>query len=223
MTQAAEILDRSRVVLLDFDGPICAVFGGLSNQDVAVELRALFPEPLPEGIEQSPDPFDVLEYATQFGDLATQVEERLRQLEVRAVSVAPATPGAADVLEALRRRGVSVVIVSNNSEAAVRAYLHANGLEAHTQGVSARTSGELAELKPSPFLLQQAITNIKADAAECVMIGDSATDIQAAHAAGTAVIAYANKPGKRDRFTPHKPSAIIEHMTDLLGDGSALT
>ncbi|TDD92879.1 HAD family hydrolase [Saccharopolyspora karakumensis] len=199
------------------------MFGGMSNQDVAVELRALFPEPLPEGIEQSPDPFDVLEYATQFGDLATQVEERLRQLEVRAVSVAPATPGATDVLEALQRRGLSVVIVSNNSEAAVRAYLHANGLEALAQGVSARTSAELAELKPSPFLLQQAITNITADAAECVMVGDSATDIQAAHAAGTAVIAYANKPGKRDRFTPHRPSAIIEHMTDLLGDGSALT
>lgn len=223
MTQAAEILDRSRVVLLDFDGPVCAVFGGMSNRDVAVELRALFPEPLPEGIEQSPDPFDVLEYATQFGDLATQVEERLRQLEVRAVSVAPATPGATDVLEALQRRGLSVVIVSNNSEAAVRAYLHANGLEALAQGVSARTSAELAELKPSPFLLQQAITNITADAAECVMVGDSATDIQAAHAAGTAVIAYANKPGKRDRFTPHRPSAIIEHMNDLLGDGSALT
>ncbi|WP_158628700.1 HAD family hydrolase [Saccharopolyspora rhizosphaerae] len=199
------------------------MFGGLSNHDVAVELRALFPEALPEGIEQSPDPFDVLEHATQFGDLATRVEERLGQLEIRAVAAAPATPGTTDVLDVLQRRGVSVVIVSNNSEAAVRAYLNTTSLEALVQGVSARTSGELAELKPSPFLLQQAITNIKADAAECVMIGDSTTDIQAAHAAGTAVIAYVNKPGKRDRFTPHKPSAIIEHMTDLLGDESALT
>ena len=78
MSRPAEILARSQVVLLDFDGPVCAVFGGLSDHDVAVELRALFPEALPESVEQSRDPFDLLEYVVQFGDLADQVEQRLR-------------------------------------------------------------------------------------------------------------------------------------------------
>lgn len=218
MSRPAEILARSQVVLLDFDGPVCAVFGGLSDHDVAVELRALFPEALPESVEQSRDPFDLLEYAVQFGDLADQVEQRLRELEVRAVSLAPATPGTVEVLRSLHSQGKRVVIVSNNSEAAVRAYLHANGLEHFIEGVSARASSEVAQLKPSPFLLREAMRAAEAEAADCVMIGDSATDIEAAHAAGTSVVAYANKPGKRDRFAPYEPTAVIQHMTDLLED-----
>jgi phosphoglycolate phosphatase-like HAD superfamily hydrolase len=47
------------------------------------------------------------------------------------------------------------------------------------------------------------------------MIGDSVTDIQAAKAAGTKVIAYANKPGKRERFAAHQPDALIDSMTVL--------
>ncbi|MBQ0922642.1 HAD family hydrolase [Saccharopolyspora endophytica] len=218
MSRPTEILERSKVVLLDFDGPVCAVFGGLSDHDVAVELRALFPRGLPERVEDSRDPFDVLEYATQFPDLAAQVEQRFRELEVRAVSLAPPTPGTAEVLKSLQDRDVRVVIVSNNSETAVRAYLHASRLESFTNGVSARVSAEVAQLKPSPFLLHQAMRAQGVEAADCVMIGDSTTDIEAAHAAGTDVIAYANKPGKRDRLSPFNPTAIIEHMAELIGD-----
>lgn len=50
---------------------------------------------------------------------------------------------------------------------------------------------------------------------QCVMIGDSATDIEAAHAARVAAIAYANKPGKRTRFAVYRPAAIIDHMCEL--------
>ena len=49
----------------------------------------------------------------------------------------------------------------------------------------------------------------------CVLIGDSTTDILAARAAGTAVIAYANKHHKRDSFAAYRPDAIIDSITDL--------
>lgn len=218
MSRPAEVLERGEVVLLDFDGPVCAVFGGLSDHNVANELRALFPEALPEGIERSRDPFDLLEYAVQFGDLADQVERRLSELEVRAVTLAPATPGAADVLKSLRSRGVRVMIVSNNSEVAVSAYLHAHELDQFIDGVSARAGAEVAQLKPSPFLLRRAMRTAGVDAADCVMIGDSVTDIEAARAAGTPVIAYANETGKRERFARYEPTAVIDHMADLLAD-----
>jgi phosphoglycolate phosphatase-like HAD superfamily hydrolase len=48
------------------------------------------------------------------------------------------------------------------------------------------------------------------------MIGDSLTDIDAARAAGSPGIAYANKPGKWERFAPQQPVAIIGNMTELL-------
>jgi phosphoglycolate phosphatase-like HAD superfamily hydrolase len=55
-----------------------------------------------------------------------------------------------------------------------------------------------------------------------VLIGDSATDIEAARAARTAVIAYANKPGKQDRFVPLRPDALITAMSDLTAAATTL-
>jgi beta-phosphoglucomutase-like phosphatase (HAD superfamily) len=49
----------------------------------------------------------------------------------------------------------------------------------------------------------------------CVHIGDSTTDIASAQAVGTAVIAYANKPGKRDRFRPLEPDVSVTTMSAL--------
>jgi phosphoglycolate phosphatase-like HAD superfamily hydrolase len=48
------------------------------------------------------------------------------------------------------------------------------------------------------------------------MIGDFLTDIEAARAAGSPGIAYANKPAKWERFAPQQPDAILGHMTELL-------
>jgi phosphoglycolate phosphatase len=51
-------------------------------------------------------------------------------------------------------------------------------------------------MKPDTFLLDQAVTALSADPVTTVLIGDSTTDIDAAHAYGIRVIAYVNKPEK---------------------------
>ena len=66
--------------------------------------------------------------------------------------------------------------------------------------VVARTEPDTGLLKPHPHLVQRAIDRRRTTPDACVLIGDSATDIPAARAAGTAVIAYANKHGKPDSF-----------------------
>jgi phosphoglycolate phosphatase-like HAD superfamily hydrolase len=50
----------------------------------------------------------------------------------------------------------------------------------------------------------------------CVFVGDSTTDIQAAHAAGVPAIGYANKPGKATCFAGYAPAAIITSMSEIL-------
>ncbi len=50
------------------------------------------------------------------------------------------------------------------------------------------------------------------DVTNCTLIGDSLTDVQAAHAAGTTVIAYANKPHKADLFAEAQADTITEDM-----------
>jgi phosphoglycolate phosphatase len=89
-------------------------------------------------------------------------------------------------------------------------------------GISSRAEPDPALLKPHPFLLQRAAQLLDADIGECLMIGDSATDILAAQAAGAPVVGYANKLGKRERFKRLRADAIVESMEELLGAHAAL-
>lgn len=211
-----QLLTAHRHVLLDFDGPVCAVFGGVSARDTATQFAAILRDrgvPLPAEASNTDDPFDVLRAATHaHADAALLAEASLRDLEVQAVHVAPLTPGIGGALDALVETGHTITIVSNNSEAAVAAVLAAHSLRARIGAIIARTEPDPALLKPNPHLVRCAIQRLPANPDECVLIGDSVTDITAARRAGTAVIAYANKPGKRQNFAPHRPDAIIEHM-----------
>lgn len=213
----AELVASRKHVLLDFDGPVCAVFGTLTDRVVADRLRALLDVDLPAEIAESDDPFDVLRHAATLGaDTAATVEREFRRLEVEAVATAPPTPGAADTIRALVDAGHTVTIVSNNSEQAVRRFLEQRGLAGLVNGVSARTFADPGSLKPNPFLLEQAINSAGLDRGECVMLGDSVSDIEAARSAGTDAIAYANKPSKHLRLQQAHPDAIITHMAQLI-------
>ncbi|RKT82947.1 haloacid dehalogenase superfamily, subfamily IA, variant 3 with third motif having DD or ED/haloacid dehalogenase superfamily, subfamily IA, variant 1 with third motif having Dx(3-4)D or Dx(3-4)E [Saccharopolyspora antimicrobica] len=216
MTTPRQIVSSSRAVLLDFDGPVCAVFGGLPDHQVAAELRAFFESALPDAVDESRDPFDVLKYAVATGSHPTAVERRLTELETRAVTMAPETAGVADVLDTLAQQAVPVVIVSNNSAAAVEAYLQEHDLASKVAGVSARESADVDKLKPQPYLLLQAASFLGLRPDDCVMIGDSATDIEAARSVGAASVGYANKPGKRAKLLRCEPTAVIDRMAELI-------
>ncbi|MBN9098862.1 MAG: HAD family hydrolase [Pseudonocardia sp.] len=216
----AALLTERPVVLLDFDGPMCAVFGGtLSAPEVA---RRLTQAARGQGVQLGADldgvddPFDVLKAAAQNGpDDATCVEALLRMEEVRAVSTAPIADGLHAALAALRDSGHGSTVVSNNSTAAVHAFITSHGLHDLIRGVIARTEPDPALLKPSPHLVRQAVADNRARPEQCVLIGDSDTDIIAAHHAGVAAVAYANKPGKLGALQAQHPEAVITHLDDI--------
>ncbi|MCE0765816.1 HAD hydrolase-like protein [Pseudonocardia kujensis] len=65
-------------------------------------------------------------------------------------------------------------------------------------------------------MLYRALDDLAAKPSEAVLVGDSITDIQAARAAGVAVIAYANKPGKERALGSFEPDALITSMIELV-------
>lgn len=215
----AQLLAERRHVLLDFDGPVCAVFGGVPADHIARHYTAVLRAhgtPLPASVDHIDDPFAILHTAAAVAPAdIVFAEHTLRDLELQAITTAPLTPGAVDALRALRDSGHTVTIVSNNSSDTVHAFLTTHSLDALVRGVVARTDPDPALLKPNPHLLRAAITDLHVEPGVCVLIGDSATDITAAHAAGTAVIAYANKPGKHARFAPYRPDVVIDSMTAI--------
>ena len=200
-TTLRHILSRTTALLLDFDGPICSVFAGLPAHTVVTQLCLVladggYGDP-PIEIEKSDDPFEVLAYAASLGDAeARYVNAAFTAHEVEAITTAEPTPGAHDLIRTWSATGRPLAIVSNNSTIAIHAYLDLHELWTHVTHVSARTSPDPALLKPHPHLLTTALTALNVPAAAATFLGDSLTDIQAARAAHTMSIGYANKPRK---------------------------
>jgi HAD superfamily hydrolase (TIGR01549 family) len=210
------VIARTRYLLLDFDGPICSIYAGLTDATVAAQLRKLIPGELPEEIASTPDPIEVFTYsATVSDDMAARVEAEMADLEVAAVPTADPTPYVHQVIASARESGRIVGVVSNNSLRAVNAYLDRHSLSGGIRLVVARTSHNPALLKPSPHLINQAVRSLDADPAAAALVGDSFTDIEAAHSAGVASIGYANRVGKRERMMELRAGAVVASMGDL--------
>ena len=216
----AAVIASAPNLLVDFDGPICSIFGTMTDRSVSEHLvRSLVDRgvQVSTDVAQACDPFVVLRYSANApDDHLPAIESELRRLEIQAVQTAPPTAGAIETLRTLVERGHSVTIVSNNSDDAVNAYIDLHGLRGIGLAVSSRTAEIVKHLKPHPYLLEQAIKALSADPADCTMIGDSPSDIEAARRAGTAAVALVNKPGKQAGLAEMKPDALIFGMSELL-------
>ncbi|PVC75232.1 HAD-IA family hydrolase [Streptomyces sp. CS081A] len=215
-----ETLANARVVLFDFDGPVCDVFAGLPAPEVAGELTALLSardEAAGAKAAQTDDPIEVLRIAHEADtELGQQIEQTLTAAEVRAVAVAgQPIPGATEALQAARAAGRGVAVVSNNSAECVRAFLELHGLEEYVTEIVGRPSEQPHLMKPNPFPLITAAERMHIDVTSCTLIGDSLTDIQAAHAAGATAIGYANKPHKTQSFTEARADVVTQDMQSI--------
>jgi phosphoglycolate phosphatase-like HAD superfamily hydrolase len=207
-------------LLLDFDGPICSVFAGMSDDTVAKKLRrrlAAAGVAIPVEVRSISDPLEVFRAVAARGrDVGQRAQRELTLLEVQAVRTAQPTDGAAELITAARQSGRSVTIVSNNSGQAVTAYLTDHHLAPYVSVVIGRDDPNPAHMKPSPYRVRQTVQILQAVSAECVLVGDSVSDITAAHAADVAAIGYANKPGKQERLAQAGADAVITRLVDLI-------
>jgi len=215
----AEIIGRTRYLLLDFDGPICSVFAGLPAPIVASRLRNLLVEngvALPSHMEDSDDPFEALRVAAGLDPALVQtVESALRELELRAIQDAGPTPYAREVILACAQTGRAVAVVSNNAKDVIETYLSDKGLIGSVAAVVGRESSDPRLLKPNPHPIFEAIRLIDADPQGCTLVGDTPADIMSAGSASIRSIGYANKPGKREALSASGADVVITTMEQL--------
>lgn len=196
------LLAGSRVLLLDFDGPVCDLFAGHPAPGIAAGLRRLLVERGVPDADGERDPMEVLRHTATLGrpGLTGTIEDALCAAELVAARSATPTPYARELIVAAHRSGRRTAIVSNNSAAACRAYLRDHGLERFVHPVVGRAYADPARMKPDPVPVLAAMHELDAEPGECVLIGDSVSDLTAARRAGVAAIGYANKPGKAERL-----------------------
>ena len=216
----AALLREARVLLLDFDGPVCSVFAGLPAATVAKQLRGLLWRhgvALPDHVMEQDDPHEILRYTGSLGrdELTRAVEDALTAAEVTAAKSARPTPYAREVIVAAHEAGRSLAIVSNNAAEPVSAYLDAHRLSRYVHPVIGRPYADPSRMKPDPAPILAAVDALDADPAECVLIGDSVSDMVGAAAAGVRSIGYANKPGKQQRLTDAGAEVVVDCMAPV--------
>ncbi|RBM14885.1 HAD family hydrolase [Streptomyces sp. PT12] len=211
------LLGEVTTVLLDFDGPVCSVFAGLSAGEVADRMRqriAADGHTVEESWEAESDPLALLSrIARERPGLAGEADAALTDLETEAVQRARLNPDIKVVLDACASSGRRVVVVSNNAGRAITSYLDREGLAGHVHGVVGRVPGEPASMKPSPRLLLDAMGEVAP--ARCVFIGDATRDVEAGDAAGVPTIGYANKPGKAEKLSAAGAVVVVESLLPL--------
>lgn len=205
----------TRIVLWDFDGPICRLFAGHTAESVAVGLvdwlaaRGLtgLLTPAERGTLDPQVVLRAVDRAHPGSELVAELEQLLTEEELRAAASAMPTAYADPLIRTWTAVGSRLAITTNNSPLVVHAYLAGRGLTGcfgpHVYG---RTS-DLHRLKPDPDCLDRALEALGAEPSAALMIGDSPADVAAARAAGVRFVGYA-----RD-----------ERRAKLLGDSGART
>lgn len=93
-------------------------------------------------------------------------------------------PGAAELLGAVRRRGLRSVLATSSRLAHVRVLREASGFDLEGACDALVTADEAAESKPAPDLVVAAVERLGMTPAQCAMIGDTLYDMEAAKHAG---------------------------------------
>jgi HAD superfamily hydrolase (TIGR01509 family) len=226
MTTAADTtpvrLSNMSALLLDFDGPVCRVFAGHPASIAAAEVRELA---YTHGLTTSPeldasgDPLDVLRRAgKERPDLAPLLDQALTRIEVHAVITATPTPDAHDLIRCAHHHRLRLAIASNNSAAAVHAYLDHHDLTQHVHSVHGRPPGQPWLMKPHPHLIHQALLAVDTTPDRCAFLGDSPSDIHAGHAAHVRTIALITRPATRAPLLAAGPDATLTDLAPLLAD-----
>ncbi|MBM0278988.1 Imm21 family immunity protein [Micromonospora tarensis] len=214
----ADVVSRADVVLVDFDGPICRLFGGRSASRVAADLRQLVVSrgvALPDDLADQDDPLELLRAVAGFApELLGVVEAALTAAEVAAAASAETTIGVFDLVRACVDTERSLAIVSNNSAAAIDAYLGRRDRARYFAAIVGRAEHPDL-LKPNPAPVVRALRALDVAPEAAVLVGDSTTDVAAAHAAGVACIGYANEPGKAEALAAAGSDAVVTDLSDL--------
>ncbi|MFJ3304431.1 HAD family hydrolase [Streptomyces sp. NPDC086549] len=218
------LITSAKVVLWDFDGPICSLFARHSAQQVAGDLRQWLDRQglrdlVPDAAQESPDPHELLRAVDRRRPgsyMVGELEERLTGEELLAAATAMPTAYADPLIRTWTAVGSRLAVTSNNSGRAVRAYLESRGLlGCFVPHIYGRTQ-DIGRLKPDPYCLNRALTAMGAAPATAVMIGDAPTDFTAASRTGVPFIGYATSEERLKELRNAGAEVVVTSLEPLL-------
>ena len=121
-------------------------------------------------------------------------------------------PRVQELIDRMRADGLSLVVASSANEEELEALLRIAGAESL---IADSTSADDAEnSKPDPDIIHAALARAKADARECILLGDTPYDVEAAQRAGVRVVGV--RCGGWDDAALRGAIAVYDDPADLL-------
>ncbi len=202
-------------LLLDFDGPVCKVFSSISASDVAKKLvfYAYSHFNISKELIADSDPLQVLikiERNTTNDNIVRKCDDYLTGLESQAVDGASLRDGIQKIIELFDN---NIAIVTNNSAKCARDFF--SKLRIKIPIFVGRPFGRPSLMKPNTYILDYALQQLKKSNDDCIMIGDSVTDIEVAQKARIFSIAYANYESKYKRLQNSLPDFISCDLNEI--------
>jgi HAD superfamily hydrolase (TIGR01509 family) len=139
----------------------------------------------------------------------------------------PVAPGARELIEALRRRGLRLALATSSGSEQVAVVERASGVAWRQLMDQVVTASDVQETKPAPDLVRAAVDRLGLTAAQCAMIGDTPWDARSAAHAGVVLLAVTrggNDPkvlrrhGARSVY--RDPAQLLERLDQALEEAS---
>jgi len=144
----------------------------------------------------------------RFGDeLRNASKEEFAKLRDECVPL----HGAHELVEELKRRGLTVVLASSSNEDDLDHFLGELGVRDLVDGWT--TSGDVERTKPHPDVIHAALE--KAGTKDAVMVGDSRWDIEAAANAGLETVCVITGGWSEQELRDHGAAAVFDSLVAL--------
>lgn len=217
-------------VLLDFDGPVCDLFGDVPTAHIAEEIKVMARlewGTLDRKVEDCDDSHGILQRLRDMLDgEAPAVRNRVplglantivTGHEYTAVNSAVQAPDVENLLDALLDLGKRLVIVSNNADEPIWHYLKHAGLESKFVAVHGRDPREPRRMKPDPDVVLRALEDLGGlHPSRALLVGDQLTDLRAARSAGVRFLGYTQDRKRRQQMRRNKADGVVSSHAPVI-------
>jgi phosphoglycolate phosphatase len=124
------------------------------------------------------------------------------------------SPGAKEILPLLKEMGLKIGIVTGRTTTGDLKWIELNKLNIADYIESMVTAAD-APRKPSPEGVFICAAELGLDPTECVMVGDSQSDISTGKAAGSMTVAIPSGVAREELLAEEEPTAIISSLEEL--------
>ncbi|MFF8472413.1 SAV_2336 N-terminal domain-related protein [Streptomyces sp. NPDC015414] len=181
----AGALRAAQAVILGFDGTLTRL--GTESGDLVLRHRSW--------AGPADDPLDLLRLALRSSvSVASSMEAELAALERAAAQRATPVPHADLLVRTLAAKGMPLAVVTDRDRNAAVTYLRRRGLMDCLPGRVHGRDGVRDALMPDPRLLLEAARRLGADRRDCLLIGSSDFERDAARSAGMGFVHVAPEP-----------------------------